>query len=74
MLTSILSVSVEALEMLCAVVAEALAPLAWYLKPENLRRPLHLMYNLRNPNLYPILMFHHLVQWACPDFGCVSLL
>ena len=36
MLISILSVSVEALEMSCAVVAEALAPLAYDLKAEPL--------------------------------------
>ena len=48
MLISILSVSVESLEMLCA---EALAPQAWNLKPDNLLSPLHLMCDLRNPSL-----------------------
>ena len=50
-LISILSVSVEALEMLCAVVAEALAPLVCDLKADDLLSPLCLMYGLRNPNL-----------------------
>ena len=40
MLISILSVSVEALEMLCTVVAEALAPQACDLKADDLLRPL----------------------------------
>ena len=34
-LLDILSMSVEALDMLCAEVAEALAPRAWELKPDN---------------------------------------
>ena len=51
MLISIVSVSVEALEMLCAVVAEALAPQACDLKADNLLSPLHLIYKLRNPSL-----------------------
>ena len=34
MLISILSVSVDALEMLCAVAAEALVPRAWDMKPD----------------------------------------
>ena len=51
MLTSILSVSVKALEMLCAVVAEALAPQVWNFKPDDLLSPLYLMCDLRNPNL-----------------------
>ena len=38
MLISMLSVSVEALEMLCA---KALAPRAWNLNPNNLLSPLH---------------------------------
>ena len=42
MLISILSVSVEPLEMLCAQAADALAPRAGDLKAENLH-PLHLM-------------------------------
>ena len=50
-LSSILSVSVETLEMLCAVVAEALALRAWDLKADDLLSPLCLMCNLRNPNL-----------------------
>ena len=48
MLISILSESVEALQMLCA---EALTPQAWDLKPDDLLSPLHPMCNLRNPNL-----------------------
>ena len=40
---SILSVSVEALEILCAVVAKALAPRACNLKNEDLLSPLHLI-------------------------------
>ena len=51
MLISILSVSVKALDMPCAVVAEALAPWAWDLKLDDLLSSLHLMCNLRNPNL-----------------------
>ena len=51
MLIYILSVSVEALEMSCAVVAEALAPQACNLKADNLLSPLHLMCDLRNPSL-----------------------
>ena len=43
MLICILSVSVEALEMSCAEAAEALAPRAWDLKPDNLPSPLHLI-------------------------------
>ena len=35
-MVSILSVSVEALEMLFAIAAEALAPQAWDWKPDNL--------------------------------------
>ena len=50
MLISILSMSVEALEMLCDEAAEAVAPLACDLKPDNLLSPLHLMCGLRNPN------------------------
>ena len=38
MLISILSVSVEALEMSYAEAAKALAPRAWDLKPDNLLR------------------------------------
>ena len=62
MLISILCMSVEALEMLCAVVAKALVSRAWDLKPDNLLRPLHLMCDLSDPiDLYPILMFCHLL-------------
>ena len=48
---SILSVSVEALEMLCAVVAEALAPWAGDSKADNLLSPLRLMCDLRNTSM-----------------------
>ena len=51
MLISILSVSVEALEMSCSEAAEVLASQAWDLKPDDLLSPLHLMCDLRNPNL-----------------------
>ena len=51
MLISILSVSVEALEMLCVVVAEALAPQACDLKADRLLSPLHQMCDFRNPSL-----------------------
>ena len=51
MLISILSLSVEALEMSCAVIAEAPAPRACDLKADDLLSPLHLMCNLRNPSL-----------------------
>ena len=47
----ILSVSVEALEMSCAEAAEALAPRVSDLKPDDLLSSLHLMCDLRNPNL-----------------------
>ena len=50
-LISILSVSVEGLEMLCAVVAEALAPLSCDLKAGDLLSPLHLMCDFKNLNL-----------------------
>ena len=39
MLISILSVSVQALEMLCGEAAEPLAPRAWDLKPDDLLSP-----------------------------------
>ena len=39
MLISILSVSFEALEMSCAVVAEVLAPRAWDVKDDDLLNP-----------------------------------
>ena len=51
MLISILFMSVEPLEMLCA---EALPPRAWDLKPNNLLSHLRLMYDLRNPNIFCI--------------------
>ena len=51
MLISILSVSVEALEMPCAVVAEALAPQVCNLKADDLLSPLCLMCDLRNLSL-----------------------
>ena len=46
-LISILSVSVEVLEMLCAEVMETLAPLDCVLKPDDLLSPLHLMCDFR---------------------------
>ena len=46
-LISILSVSVEALEMLCAEAVEALAPWARDLKPDDLLSPLCLMCDFR---------------------------
>ena len=51
MLISILSVSVEALAMSDAEAAEALAPQAWDLKPDDLLCLLPLLCDLRNPNL-----------------------
>ena len=51
MLISILSMLVEALRMLCSETAEALAPWAWDLKPDDLLSTLHLMCDFRNPNL-----------------------
>ena len=45
------SVSVEALEMLYAVIAEAVTPQVCDLKADNLLSPLCLMCELRNPNL-----------------------
>ena len=51
MLISMLSVLVEACDMLCAVVAEALVPPAWDLNPDDLLSPLCRMCNLRNPSL-----------------------
>ena len=50
MLISILSVSIEALEMSCAVVAEALAPPACDLKVDDSLSPLYLMFDLKNPS------------------------
>ena len=46
-LISILSMSVEALNMLCPEAVEALAPRIWDLKLHNLPSPLRLMCNLR---------------------------
>ena len=43
--------SVEALEMLCTEAADALAPQAWDLKPEDLLSPLHLMCKFKKLNL-----------------------
>ena len=43
MLTSILSMSVEPPEILCAEAVDALAPQVWDLKTEDLLSPLHLM-------------------------------
>ena len=51
MLISLLSVSVEALEMLCAEAAHALAPQAGDLMPENLLSLLHLMWVFTKLNL-----------------------
>ena len=51
MLISILSVSVEPLEMLYAEAADALAPWATNLKAENLLSPLHLMCVFKMLNL-----------------------
>ena len=70
MLIWMLSVSVEALEMLCT---EALAPWGW-----DLLNPLHLMCDLRNPNLSCIQFWCSTISFrACSDFirlNCVSLL
>ena len=64
MLISILSVSVEVLEMSCAVVAEALEPRAWDLKADDLHQSLVSDVQPQESKLvlYPILMFHHLLQ------------
>ena len=70
MLVSILSVSVEALDMGCAEAAEALAHWAW----DNLL-PLHLMCDFRNPNLICIQFQCSVISFgARPDFDCVGLL
>ena len=50
-LISILSLSVEALEMLCAAAVDALAPWADDLKPKDLLSPLHLMCVFKKLNL-----------------------
>ena len=47
MLISILSMLVEDLDMLCAEAAEALAPWAWDLKPDDFLGHLCLMCNFR---------------------------
>ena len=60
MLISILSVSVKALEMLCAVVAEALAPQACNLKADDLPLASDVQLQESKLVLYPILMFRHL--------------
>ena len=71
MLISIISASVENLEMLRAIVAEALAPWAWDLKAdESLASDVHPQES--KLVLYPILMFHHLLR-GLADFYCVSL-
>ena len=51
MIISILSVSVKALGMSCAVVAEALVPRACDLKADDMLSPLSLTCGLRNPSL-----------------------
>ena len=51
MLISILSVSVEPLEMLCVMAADTLAPQADHLKNEDLLSPLHLMCIFKKLNL-----------------------
>ena len=48
MFISILSVSVKALEMSCAVVVEALVPWACDLKADDLLSPLHMMCDPRS--------------------------
>ena len=53
MMISILSVSVEGLEMSCAEAAEALSPRALDMKPCDLLRPLHLMCDSGIP-IYPV--------------------
>ena len=51
MLISIVSVSVEALEMLSAIAAKTLASWAWHWMHDDLLSPLHLMCEVRNRNL-----------------------
>ena len=51
MLISILSISVESLEMLCAEAADAMALQAGDLKPEDLLSPLHLRFIFKKLNL-----------------------
>ena len=51
-LTSILSMSVEAREMLSAEAVDALAPQDRDLKPEDLLSPLHLMCVFKKLNLF----------------------
>ena len=70
MLIYILSVSVKALEMFCAVAAESLGPGVWDLKPDDL----HLC-NLRNPDFSCIQFRTSVTSFgACPDCDCISLL
>ena len=73
MLISILSVSVEALEIMCAETAEALAPRSLDLKPDDLLSSLHLMCDIRNPNLSCIQFCHSVISFGvCPYFDLVS--
>ena len=51
MVIYILFIPVEVLEMSCVVVAKALASLACDLKADDLLSHMHLMCDLRNPNL-----------------------
>ena len=68
MLISILSVSDEDLETLCAGEAEALAPGALDLMSDYLLSPLHLMCSLRNPNLSCIQFLCPVISFVgCPD-------
>ena len=65
MLISILSVSIEVLEILCAEAADALTPLAC----DNLLSPLHLMCHFSsqiNPifsSAFPSSLFGHVQTW-----------
>ena len=52
MLISILSVSVEALKMLCAETVDELAPQAGDFKPKDLLNTLHLMCVFKKFNLF----------------------
>ena len=74
MLKSMLSVLVEACDMLCAVKA-VLTPRAWDLNPDDLLRPLSRMCNLINPNLSGIQFPCFIISFrACTDIDCKSLL
>ena len=68
MLISILSVSVEALEMSCAAVAKALATQVCNLKADDLQNPCCLMCELRNQELvlYPSLKY--VISFYCVSF------